>query len=106
GRVPDDPAMERYLAEYFPERAVEVAGAGPMAAHRLRREIITTQLCNDMVDLMGAAFVHRVARDTGYDENDVARAWFIAASLAGADELRRRLAALEGDLPSTVVYRW
>ncbi len=106
GRVPDDPAMEGYLASYFPQRAVDVAGSGPMAGHRLRREIIATQLGNDMVDLMGAAFVHRVARDTGYDEGDVARAWFIAASLAGADELRRRLAALEGDLPSTVVYRW
>lgn len=104
--APDDPAMDRYVAGYFPARAVEVAGAAPMAAHRLRREIIATQLCNDMVDLMGAAFVYRVARDTGRAESDVARAWFAAATLAGADELRNWLAAFEGELPSGVIHRW
>lgn len=106
GDALDDPAMARYMADYFPERAVEVAGTGPMASHRLRREIIATQLCNDMVDLMGSAFVYRVARDTGHTESDIARAWFAAASLAGADELRRRLEELEGEVPSQVVYRW
>src|SRR5690606_34495167 len=60
----------------------------------------------DMVDLMGSAFVYRVARDTGHTESDIARAWFAAASLAGADELRRRLEELEGEGPSQVVYRW
>ncbi|MHB1170219.1 MAG: NAD-glutamate dehydrogenase domain-containing protein, partial [Longimicrobiales bacterium] len=104
--APDDPAMTRYLAGYFPERAVDVAEGDPMTSHRLRREIIATQLCNDMVDLMGAAFVHRVARDTGRPESDVARAWFAASTLAGGDELRARLTSLEGDVPSSVVYRW
>ena len=70
------------------------------------REIIASQLTNDMVDLMGSAFVYRVARDTGHTESDIARAWFAAASLAGADELRRRLEELEGEVPSQVVYRW
>jgi glutamate dehydrogenase len=106
GTVPDDPAMQRYLAGYFPDRAVEMAGTGPLEGHRLRREIIATQLCNDMIDIMGVTFVHRVARDTGRSETAVARAWFIAASLAGADELRQRLGNLEGELPSAVIYRW
>jgi glutamate dehydrogenase len=106
GAVPDDPAMERYLRTYFPERAVEVAGPLPLAGHRLRREIIATQLANDMIDLMGVSFIHRVTRDTGRSESAVARAWFIAASLAGAAELRQRLAGIEGDLPSAVIYRW
>src|SRR5690606_33256250 len=102
----DDPAMASYVAGYFPERAVDVAEGEPMTSHRLRREIIATQLCNDMVDLMGAAFVYRVARDTGRAESDVARAWFAASALAGGDELRARLTSLEGEVPSGVVYRW
>ena len=104
--VPDDPALERYLVEYFPPRAVDVAAGGPMAAHPLRREIIATQLCNAMVDLMGVTFVHRVASDTGHDEAAVARAWFAASILAGADELRHRLTSYEGELPSSVIHRW
>ncbi|HEX2168632.1 MAG TPA: NAD-glutamate dehydrogenase domain-containing protein, partial [Longimicrobiales bacterium] len=106
GAVPDDPAMEQYLTGYFPERAVEVVGPGPLAGHRLRREIIATQLGNDMIDIMGVSFLHRVARDTGRSVTAVARAWFIASSLAGAGELRVRLAALEGDLSTGVIYRW
>src|SRR5690606_2593032 len=69
GDALDDPAMARHMADYSPVRAVEVAGTGPMASQRLRREIIATQLCNDMVDLMGSAFVYRVARDTGHTES-------------------------------------
>ena len=106
GTVPDDPAMDTYLREYFPDRAVEIVGAGPLTGHRLRREIIATQLGNDMIDIMGVSFIHRVTRDTGRSEAAVARAWFIASKLAGASELRQRLAALEGELPVPVIYRW
>src|SRR5690606_13507390 len=106
GVVPDDPAMELYLRDYFPERAVEAAGPEALAGHRLRREIIATQLCNDMIDLMGVSFVHRVAHDTDRAPDAVARAWFIASKLAGTGELRRRLTALDGDLSSAVMYRW
>jgi glutamate dehydrogenase len=99
--------MERYLAGYFPERAVEVAGPGPLARHRLRREIIATQLSNDMIDLMGVSFLHRMSRDSGHSETAIARAWFIAASLSDAAELRQRLARLaEGDIAAGVVDRW
>jgi glutamate dehydrogenase len=104
--VLDDPAMESYLVGYFPERAVHLVGPAPLASHRLRREIIATGLANDMVDLMGTAFVYRTTRDTGASDDDVARAWFIAASLCGATELRQRLSALEGEIPSDIVYRW
>jgi glutamate dehydrogenase len=103
----DEPAMERYLADYFPDRAVHVAGPAALARHRLRREIVATQLTNDMLDLMGVSFLHRMTRDSAHSETAVARAWFIAASLAGAAELRQRLTPLVDDGVATdVVYRW
>ena len=104
--VLDDPAMNSYLADYFPAQAVEAAGPPALAGHRLRREIIATQLANEMVDLMGVMFVQRVARDTGHSEADVARAWFIASRLSGATELRAQLNTLEERLASDVIYRW
>ncbi|MBR9991189.1 MAG: NAD-glutamate dehydrogenase [Gemmatimonadetes bacterium] len=104
--VLDDPAMNDYMVGYFPEGAVDAAGTAALAGHRLRRDIIATQLANDMVDLMGVTFLHRLTRDTGQSEADVARAWFIASRLSGAAELRAQLATLEERLPSDVVYRW
>src|SRR5690606_1213336 len=52
--VPDDPATQSYLVDYFPPAAVEAAGEERLREHRLRREIVTTYLVSDLVDLMGA----------------------------------------------------
>ncbi|MBW3553191.1 MAG: NAD-glutamate dehydrogenase [Gemmatimonadetes bacterium] len=104
--VVEDPALNGYLVDYFPAGAVEAVGQAALAGHRLRPEIIATQLSNEMLDLMGSTFVHRVTRDSGLSEADVARAWFIASRLSGASELRAQLFAMEDRLPSEVIYRW
>lgn len=106
GNLPDDPAAEAYLGSYFPEQATRSAGESTLMSHRLRREIVASQLANDLVDLMGAAFVHRVARDTGRPASEVARAWLIASRLSAARELRATLAEMEGRQSSRVIYRW
>jgi glutamate dehydrogenase len=102
----DDPAMNDYLADYFPVAAIDAAGPAALAGHRLRRDIIATQLATDMVDLMGVTFLHRLTRDTGQSEAAAARAWFIASRLSGAPELRAQLTSLEERLPADVTYRW
>ena len=104
--LPDDPAAEDYLRNYFPAAALEAAGEESLARHWLRREIIACELTNDLVDLMGATFVNRVSRDTGRTPSEVAGAWLIAARLADHAALARRVSG-EGDaLPSSVAYRW
>jgi glutamate dehydrogenase len=105
-KVPDDPATESYLVNYFPPQAVEAAGPERLRAHRLRREIVTTQLVNDLVDLMGSSFLHRLARDTGQAVPDIVRAWLVASRISGAPEIRADVAALEGKYPSETLYRW
>jgi glutamate dehydrogenase len=104
--LPDDATAEAYLHEYFPRTARDAAGAAALREHRLSREIIVTQLVNDMVDLMGATFINRMMRDTGATPPDITRAWLIASSLCGARELRATLARVESDLPAPVLYRW
>ena len=94
GSVLDYPALIEYLLSYFPAGAVDVAGTDALSGHRLRRDIIATQLANEMIDLMGVTFLHRLSRDTGQTESAAARAWFIASRLSGAAELRAQLAAL------------
>src|SRR5690606_23836868 len=104
--VPDEPAAEEYLVGYFPAAVVAAAGIETLRAHPLRREIITTQLVNDLVDLMGAAFLQRVSRDTGHPIEAVVSAWYVASRIAGAAEIRQDLADLEGSYPSDTIYRW
>ena len=104
--LPDDATVRDYLVRYFPARAVEVVGDDVLDSHRLRREIIATQLTNDLVDLMGAGFVHRMSRETGHAPAEVVRAWLIGARLSGARELRESLAEVEADLSAHVVNRW
>ena len=72
----------------------------------LRREIVTTELVNELVNLMGSSFLHRVSRDTGRGIADVVRAWLVASRIAGAPEIRRDLAGVEGKFQAETIYRW
>jgi glutamate dehydrogenase len=104
--VLDDPAMDSYLVHYFPAAAVQAAGEAGVRAHQLRREIVATELVNDLGNLMGSSFLHRVSRDTGAPIPAVVRAWLVASRIAGAPEIRADLAGVEGRFPSDTVYRW
>ncbi|HEX8317341.1 NAD-glutamate dehydrogenase [Longimicrobium sp.] len=104
--VPDDPATESYLVNYFPPLAVETAGLDRLRSHRLRREIVTTQMVNDLVDLMGSSFLHRTSRDTGHSIPEVVRAWLVASRISGTPEVRADLAGAEGRYDVEVVYGW
>jgi glutamate dehydrogenase len=103
---PDDPVGESYLVAYFPEHAIEAAGVDQLRRHRLRREIVTTSVVNDLVDLMGSSFLLHAARDTGRDVAEVVRAWVVSSLFAGAPRLRRELGRLEQSRPTSEVYRW
>ncbi|MDT8368856.1 MAG: NAD-glutamate dehydrogenase [Longimicrobiales bacterium] len=104
--LPDEPALESYLTQYFPDVAIRRAGDGALAEHRLRREIITSQLTNELVDLMGATFLHRVSRDTGRSQRDVVAAWLVASRLADHQEILGHVEAMGPKLQTTDAYRW
>ena len=104
--LPDDPAAADYLYNYFPAEAVELAGRERAARHRLRREIIASQITNDLVDVMGATFVARVSRETGRSPAAVMRAWLVAAQLTRHHSLLEETRSREGDVSAGVVYRW
>ncbi len=69
--VPDDPYLARELLRYFPE---SIANRFPDAIehHRLRRDIISTNLANSMINRGGPAFVVRIADQTGASVERVA----------------------------------
>jgi glutamate dehydrogenase len=95
--LPDDPYYEPYLRCYFPERVDASFGHG-VRSHRLRREIISVEIANLLVDVMGAAFVTGVSRDTGVAAAAVARAWVVTMAASRADEIWDAIADAEPPL--------
>ena len=96
--LPDDPALDRDLIDYFP---VEIRERYPDAirSHRLRREIVATTIVNNMVNLAGISFDHRMTEDSGASVSDVARAFLAAREIFGFADIWRDIDALGANVP-------
>jgi glutamate dehydrogenase len=80
--LPDDPYLLPDLVRYFPAAVRQRFGAH-IRTHRLAREIVGTQVVNQMVNLSGISFDHRVSEDTGAGVVDVIRGWVAARDIFG-----------------------
>jgi len=99
--VPDDPYLARELTRYFPERLGE-RFPDAIAAHRLRREIIATQLANAIVNRGGPAIVPRLADETGADTPTIAASYAAARDCFDTSGLNAAIDSLDGRLPGTL----
>jgi glutamate dehydrogenase len=88
--LPDDPAVEREVLEYFPVEVRERFGEA-IRQHRLRREIIATSVVNNMVNLAGISFDHRMTEDSGASVSDVVRAFLAAREILGFADIWREI---------------
>ncbi|MEL7046858.1 MAG: NAD-glutamate dehydrogenase domain-containing protein, partial [Pseudomonadota bacterium] len=69
-----DPSLAAAVATAFPER-LSATFAEDIEEHRLRREILCTQVANDIVNRMGLNFVLRQQKASGVPVDDVARGY-------------------------------
>ena len=93
--LPDDPYLEPELVRYFPQR-MQREFRPELLSHRLRREIVATQVCNQMVNLSGISFDHRLAEETGLGVVEVTRAWVAVRDIFGLVDLWEQVDALSG----------
>ncbi|HWC10854.1 MAG TPA: NAD-glutamate dehydrogenase domain-containing protein [Acidimicrobiales bacterium] len=96
--VPDQAATRAELVSYFPARVCERFD-DLLDRHRLRRELVSSVLANDIVNRMGLTFVCRLGAETGARPAAVAAAYLVARRVAGADELWERLDTTAGGQP-------
>jgi len=97
--LPDAPELQELLIDYFPAPLVQQCSA-QLATHPLKREIITTQLVNRLVNRMGTTFTMQLCDETGADAAQVAAAWYAASELLGAEAAWREIEALDLKVPA------
>jgi len=98
--APDDPHFGQTLVGYFPEPLARFEDA--MHGHRLKREIISTRLANDMVNLGGPTFIHRAKESTSAEIVAIARAFEAGRCIFRFSDLTDRINALDNKAPATV----
>jgi glutamate dehydrogenase len=92
--VPDDPYLGRELGRYFP-RAVTEQFPDAVEHHRLRRDIIATQLANSMINRGGPSLLVRIADQTGASAANIAAAFAAVRDSYGMTALNGEIDALD-----------
>ena len=98
-RVPDDDYLAREMQTAFPARLAQKFGEA-MSRHRLKREIVSTQIANDLVNHMGITFVQRLKESTGMSAANVAGAYVIVRDVFRLPHWWQQIEALDYQVPA------
>ena len=99
--LPEDPFFRSQLFSYFPAK-MRQGYRGQMEDHQLRREIVVTQVVNQLVNNAGITYAHRLAGETSAGAADLARANFVAREIFGADRLQDQIDSFDNQIDATV----
>lgn len=92
--VPDDSYVYCDLVTYFPEALHHRKFVPFIKKHRLRRDIIATQISNYIVNEMGINFMQRLSEETGSDISDLANCYMIAREIFDVKDTIKEIRAL------------
>ncbi|HEU0127432.1 MAG TPA: hypothetical protein VFQ48_02335, partial [Pseudonocardiaceae bacterium] len=101
GELPDDPFLRAKLVRYFPTPMRE-RYRDEMVNHPLRREIIVTQVVNELVNFAGITFFHRLSQETGATAEELARAHLVCREIYAADRLLDQINQLDNQVDTKV----
>jgi glutamate dehydrogenase len=93
--IADDPQVRRTVFSAFPA-VLEARFPDTILRHRLAREIVSTELANDVVHHMGITFVTHLVEFVGATVEEVIRAWLAAAAIFRIRERFRRVETIAG----------
>ena len=97
----EDPYLSAELITYFPEQ-MQTRFTDCMQSHPLRREIISTQITNSLVNRMGGTFVMRLQDMTGTSAAEVARCYTAIRVIFHIRDYWRDIELLEDRISATV----
>lgn len=99
--VPDDDYLTRDMETAFPPSLVSKF-SDAMRRHRLKREIVSTQIANDLVNHMGITFVQRLKESTGMSPANVAGAYVIVRDIFHLPHWFRQIETLDYQVSADV----
>ncbi len=102
--LPEDPFFRGHLYSYFPS-AMRSGMREQMDAHPLRRELVVTEVVNELVNAAGMTYWTRLEDETGAEVADLTRANGVAREIFGSAPAREELAALDNQIPAAVQTR-
>lgn len=97
----DQDYLLRYLHAAFPAKLVKNYRS-ELEHHPLRREIVATQLANEVVNVLGCSFVYRMVDSTASTVADVVKAAVIAMDCFAIHEDWARIEALDYKVPAEI----
>ena len=93
--------LSKELFTAFPEVLVEQF-SGQIHHHRLRREIVATQIANHMIDMMGITYVHRVRQTTGANAPEIARAFLVSRDVFAIADYWQLIESMDYELSGSL----
>jgi glutamate dehydrogenase len=102
--LPEDQYLQTELEAYFPGPLREQFAA-QIAAHPLRREIITTCVVNNVVNNAGTTFAFRLSDETGASTDELARAHTVGRVVFDMQALWEGIEALNNKVDSSIQTR-
>ena len=101
GKLADDAALMHVLHDYFPP-VLGQRFADKISGHRLRQDIIATQVTNDFVNRLGPTFAFRMHEELGATATNVATAFVAVRSIFQLPSLWDKIDALDNSVTSEV----
>jgi glutamate dehydrogenase len=99
--VHNDSYLARSIEGAFPTRILQEF-AEDIHGHGLRKEIIATQIANDMINRVGVSFVGRLTTSTGATTPEVATAYITARDIFGLPRQWQAIEDLDFEVTSGV----
>lgn len=101
GNLPDCTDIHYWMENYFPA-LLRKKFAVDMPRHKLKRQIIATELANSICNRMGPLFVQNKIEKTGASAEQIARAYVIVKDVAGLNDLWAGVEALDNKVPAAI----
>ena len=99
--LPDEEHLAQEIIQVFPKQITRKFQK-ELRRHRLRREIISTQVANDMVNHMGITFVERLKQSTGATPASISLAYIIARDVFDLEKWWVAIESLDHKVPSSL----
>lgn len=101
--LPENPYFITLAEDMFPP-LIKKEYPDYIAKHRLLREIIATQLSNQVINEMGITFIHREKTETGASIAEIVQAYVISSAVFYSYEIKKIINDLNYAVPAKLQY--